>query len=57
MKTVLIFDQAESPGGSISRAVDLAEKMTYFNFIFITFHSLEYLKSQYQQITYLFIQH
>lgn len=45
MKTVLIFDQAESPGGSISRAVDLAEKLTNFNFIFITFHSLEYLKA------------
>lgn len=45
MKTVLIFDQAESQGGSISRAIDLAEKMTDFNFIFITFHSLEYLKA------------
>ena len=42
---VLIFDQAESPGGSISRAVDLAEKLTDFNFIFITLHSLENLKA------------
>lgn len=45
MKAILIFDQAESPGGSISRAVDLAEKLTDYNFIFITFHSLEYLKA------------
>lgn len=46
MKTVLIFDQAESPGGSISRVVELAEKLTEFNFIFITFHTLETLRAK-----------
>jgi glycosyltransferase involved in cell wall biosynthesis len=45
MKTILIFDQAECSGGSINRAVELAEKLNEFNFIFLTFHSLDTLNS------------
>lgn len=45
MTTILIFDQAESAGGSINRAVDLAEKLSGFKFIFLTFHSLKKLNS------------
>jgi glycosyltransferase involved in cell wall biosynthesis len=45
MKTILIFDQAESAGGSINRAVDLAEKLNGYKFIFLTFHPLKKLHS------------
>jgi glycosyltransferase involved in cell wall biosynthesis len=43
MKTILIFDQAESAGGSIARAVDLANQMQDFQFVFITYHPLDKL--------------
>jgi glycosyltransferase involved in cell wall biosynthesis len=39
-KTILIFDQVESAGGSIARAVDLANELQDFQFIFITYHPL-----------------
>jgi glycosyltransferase involved in cell wall biosynthesis len=39
-KTILIFDQAESAGGSIARAVDLANQMKDFQFVVITYHPL-----------------
>lgn len=39
-KTILIFDQVESSGGSIARAVDLANELQDFQFIFITYHPL-----------------
>ena len=44
-KTILIFDQAESAGGSIARAVDLANEMDEFNFIFVTYHPLHELSN------------
>lgn len=40
MKTIVIFDQAESAGGSIARAVDLANEMQDFQFVFITYRPL-----------------
>jgi len=43
MKTILIFDQAETAGGSIARAVDLANEMNDLKFIFITYHPLKSL--------------
>lgn len=43
IKTILIFDQAESAGGSIARAVDLANEMQDFQFIVITYHPLNAL--------------
>lgn len=45
IKTILIFDQAESAGGSIARAVDLANEMNDFQFLFVTYHPLDKLFS------------
>jgi len=42
-KTILIFDQVETSGGSIARAVDLANELKDFQFVFITYHPLENL--------------
>jgi glycosyltransferase involved in cell wall biosynthesis len=39
-KTILIFDQVETSGGSIARAVDLANELHDFRFVFITYHHL-----------------
>ncbi|WP_062059475.1 glycosyltransferase family 4 protein [Cellvibrio sp. OA-2007] len=39
-KNILIFDQVETSGGSIARAVDLANELQDFRFIFITYHPL-----------------
>ncbi|WP_331344884.1 glycosyltransferase family 4 protein [Cellvibrio sp. UBA7661] len=40
-KTILIFDQVETSGGSIARAVDLANELQEFQFIFINYHPLK----------------
>lgn len=45
MKTIVIFDQAENAGGSIARAVDLANQLLEFRFVFITYHPLPKLYS------------
>lgn len=46
MSTILIFDQAEYPGGSIARAVDLSITMPDRNFIIATYHPLHKLYSR-----------
>lgn len=43
MSSILIFDQAEYPGGSIARAVDLSITMPEHNFIIATYHPLHKL--------------
>lgn len=43
MSSILIFDQAEYPGGSIARAVDLAMTMPQHQFFFVTYHPLSHL--------------
>lgn len=43
MANILIFDQAEYPGGSIARAVDLAMSMPEHRFWIATYHPLSYL--------------
>ena len=40
METILIFDQAESSGGSISRVVDISMIMSDTKFIILTYHPL-----------------
>ena len=42
-KTILVFDQVETSGGSIARAVDLANELQDFQFIFINYHPLQSL--------------
>lgn len=43
MTNIFVFDQAEHPGGSIARAVDLAISMPEYNFIIGTYHPLDQL--------------
>lgn len=43
MSNILIFDQAEFPGGSVARAVDLAMTMPQHQFFIVTYHPLSQL--------------
>lgn len=43
MPNILIFDQAEFPGGSVARAVDLAITMPQHQFFIVTYHPLSQL--------------
>lgn len=45
MISILIFDPAETPGGSFSRAVELAAKLPEFNYFFLTYKPFDKLHS------------